>query len=183
MLVGAALAANVRMPEDRPIHDVIEELVPPLEDERFCNPVEARKKAMDYLARREHGRVELRNKLTKFGFDADVSDDAIEQLIHDELQSDQRFADAFIQSRINQGKGPTRIRIDLSQRGVSDSVIDDGLHEAEQNWRALASEVRSRKFGAELPVDFKEKARQMRFLQYRGFEPDQIQSAVSAGDE
>jgi regulatory protein len=178
-----ALAGDISMSESRSVHDVIEELVPPLEDERFCNPVEARKKAMDYLARREHGRVELRNKLTKFGFDADISDAAIERLIDDGLQSDQRFAEAFIQSRINQGKGPTRIRVDLSQRGVSDSVIDDGLHEAEQNWRALASEIRAKKFGAELPVDFKEKARQMRFLQYRGFEPDQIQSAVSAGDE
>jgi regulatory protein len=177
------MGAILPMPEDRSVHDVIEELVPPLDDERFCNPVEARKKAMDYLARREHGHVELCNKLTKFGFDADISDDAIEQLIDDGLQSDQRFAEAFIQSRINQGKGPTRIRVDLSQRGVSDSVIDDGLHAAEQNWRALASEVRTKKFGAELPVHFKEKARQMRFLQYRGFEPDQIQSAVSAGDE
>jgi len=171
------------MPEDRPIHDVIEELVPPLEDERFSDPVEARKKAMDYLARREHGRVELRNKLTKFGFDADISEAAIDRLIDDGLQSDQRFAEAFIQSRISQGKGPGRIRADLSQRGVSDSVIDDGLHEAEQNWWALARDVRKKKFGAQLPVDFKEKARQMRFLQYRGFEPDHIQSAVSAGDE
>jgi regulatory protein len=171
------------MPEDQSIHDVIEELVPPLEDERFSNPVEARKKAMDYLARREHGRAELRNKLTKFGFDADISDAAIEGLINDGLQSDQRFAEAFIQSRINQGKGPTRIRADLSQRGISDNVIEDGLYEAAQDWRALARDTRVKKFGAQLPVDFKEKARQMRFLQYRGFEPDHIQSAVSAGDE
>ncbi|NIA26786.1 MAG: regulatory protein RecX [Desulfobulbaceae bacterium] len=154
-----------------------------MSDERFSNPVEARKKAMDYLARREHGRVELRKKLIKFGFDADTSDNAIERLIDDGLQSDQRFAEAFIQSRINQGKGPTRIRADLSQRGVRDSVIDDGLYEAGQNWRALARDVREKKFGVTLPVDFKEKARQMRFLQYRGFEPDHIQSAVSAGDE
>jgi regulatory protein len=171
------------MSEGRSVHDVIEELVPPLEDERFSSSVEARKKAMDYLARREHGRVELRNKLTKFGFDADISDAAIERLVDDGLQSDQRFAEAFIQSRINQGKGPTRIRVDLSQRGVSDSVIDAGLYEAAQNWHALASEVRAKKFGTDLPADFKEKARQMRFLQYRGFEPEQIQSAVSAGDE
>jgi regulatory protein len=171
------------MPEDQSIHDVIEELVPPLEDERFSNPVEARKKAMDYLARREHGRVELHKKLTKFGFDADISDDAIERLINDGLQSDQRFVEAFIQSRINQGKGPTRIRVDLSQRGVGDSVVDDGLYEAEQDWCGLARDVRARKFGEQLPVDFKEKARQMRFLQYRGFEPDHIQSAVSADAE
>jgi len=181
--VGAASAATVRMPEDQSIHDVIEELVPPLEDERFSNPVEARKKAMDYLARREHGRAELHKKLMKFGFDTDISDDAIEGLINDGLQSDQRFVEAFIQSRINQGKGPTRIRVDLSQRGVSDSVVDDGLYEAKQDWRYLARDVRVRKFGVQLPVDFKEKARQMRFLQYRGFEPDHIQSAVSADAE
>jgi len=174
---------NERMPEDRSIHDLIEELVPTLEDERFSNPVEARKKAMDYLARREHGRVELCKKLIKFGFDADISDDAIERLIEDGLQSDQRFAEAFIQSSINQGKGPARIRADLSQRGVSDGVINDGLHESGQNWRTLARDVREKKFGMALPVDFKQKARQMRFLQYRGFGPDHIQSAVSAGDK
>jgi regulatory protein len=171
------------MPEDRSIHDLIEDLVPTLEDERFSNPVEARKKAMDYLARREHGRVELGKKLVKFGFDADVSDDAIERLIEDGLQSDQRFVEAFIQSRINQGKGPVRIRADLFQRGVGGSVIDDGLYAAGQNWRALARDVREKKFGVALPVVFKEKARQMHFLQFRGFEPDHIQSAVSAGDK
>ena len=44
--------------------------------------------------------------------------------------------------------------------------------------RAGARQTRERKFGAELPRDFKEKARQMRFLQYRGFEQDQITAAV-----
>ena len=171
------------MPEDQSIHDVIEELVPALEDERFSNPVEARKKAMDYLARREHGRVELRNKLTKFGFDAEISEAAIDRLIDDGLQSDQRFAEAFIRSRINQGKGPARIRADLRERGLSDGLIEDGLSEAEQNWFELAHEVHAKKFGAGPARDFKEKARQMRFLQSRGFDQEHIQAAVSADDE
>jgi regulatory protein len=154
-----------------------------MEDEKFSDPIEARKKAMDYLARREHGLAELTRKLMTFGFDADVAHDAVAQLVDDGLQSDERFTEAFIRSRINQGKGPARIRADLREKGVSDRVIAAGLDEAEQNWYELALDVRVKKFGAGQPEDFKEKARQMRFLQSRGFEQDHIQVAVSAGDD
>jgi len=154
-----------------------------MSDDRFSDPTEARKKAMDYLARREHARGELLNKLTSFGFDPGVSEDAIAQLIDDGLQSDQRFVEAFIRSRINQGKGPSRIRADLRGRGVAGALIDEGLVEADQDWHKLAREVRVKKFGTGHARDFKDKARQMRFLQSRGFEQDHIQSAVSAADE
>jgi regulatory protein len=149
-------------------------------DDRMSDRTEARKKAMDYLARREHGRGELLSKLARFGFEADVAADAIEGLIEDGLQSDQRFAEAFVRSRINQGKGPARIRADLKERGIAAAVIGEALAESGQDWFALAREVRLRKFGVACPADFKAKARQMRFLQSRGFEPDQIQVAVSA---
>ena len=151
--------------------------------DRFSDPVEARKKAMDYLARREHGRTELITKLAKFGFEANIADDAVTQLVDDGLQSEQRFVEAFVRSRINQGKGPARIRADLREKGVNDNVVADGLQEAAQNWYELAADVRLKKFGSGRPDDFKEKARQMRFLQSRGFEPDHIQVAVSAGDD
>ena len=152
-------------------------------EDRYSDPVEARKKAMDYLARREHGRSELLEKVARFGFDADVADAAVAQLVEDGLQSDVRFAEAFVRSRINQGKGPAKIRADLREKGVNDGVTEDGIREAEQDWYALAVEVRLKKFGAERPADFKEKARQMRFLQSRGFEQDQIQAAVSASGD
>ena len=152
-------------------------------EDRYSDPVEARKKAMDYLARREHGRSELLQKVTRFGFDADVADDAVAQLVEDGLQSDVRFAEAFVRSRINQGKGPAKIRADLREKGVNDGVTEDGIREADQDWYALAVEVRLKKFGAERPAEFKEKARQMRFLQSRGFEQDQIQAAVSASGD
>lgn len=138
---------------------------------------------MDYLARREHGRSELFDKLSRLGFEADVADDAVAQLVEDGLQSDARFVEAFVRSRINQGKGPAKIRSDLREKGVNDGVTEEGIREADQDWYALAVEVRLKKFGAERPAEFKEKARQMRFLQSRGFEQDQIQAAVSAGDD
>ena len=169
------------MADTSEINDLIADVVSV--DDRFSSPVEARKKAMDYLARREHSQHELCRKVEKFGFESNVALDAIEQLGRDGLQSDRRFVEAFLQSRISQGKGPTRIRADLSQRGIPDAMIHEVLSEVEQDWFALAKETRQKKFGADVPEEFKEKARQMRFLQYRGFEPGQIQAAVSAHDE
>ena len=138
---------------------------------------------MDYLARREHGRGELLDKLTRFGFDADVAEAAVTQLVDDGLQSDSRFAEAFVRSRINQGKGPVRIRADLRDRGLGGATIDVALEEAGEDWYALARDVRLKKFGPDTPTEFRDKAKQMRFLQSRGFEPDQIQAAVSADFE
>ena len=171
------------MEEPSSIHELINDLVQPDEVDRFLDSREARKKAMDYLARREHSRDELCRKMQKFGFDSEVARDAIEQLQKDGLQSDRRFVDAFVQSRISQGKGPTRIRADLSQRGIRDSMIQQVVAQFGQDWFALARQTRQKKYGVDKPLEFKEKARQMRFLQYRGFEPEQIQAAVSARDE
>jgi regulatory protein len=138
---------------------------------------------MDFLARRDYGHAELVRKLVDKGFDANVAAQAVGRLRDEGLQSDSRFAESFVQSRINQGKGPVRIRADLGQKGIGDAAIEIALEEADADWRALAREQRHKKFGRALPADFREKARQMRFLQYRGFEPDQIQSAVGADDE
>ena len=145
--------------------------------------IEARKKAMDLLARREHARSELERKLARAGFDADVTTDVLQQLADEGLQSDRRFVESFVQSRINQGKGPLRIHADLGQRGIATGMIDDVLEEAGEDWYALAKETRARKFGPSQPEEFPEKARQMRFLQYRGFEPEQIQAAVSSFED
>ena len=132
---------------------------------------------MDFLARREYGQTELIRKLANKGFQSDVAALAVTQLTDEGLQSDQRFAESFVQSRINQGKGPVRIRMDLGQRGISDATIEIAIEDADPDWCALAREQRHKKFGSSAPSDFKEKARQMRFLQYRGFEQDHIQSA------
>jgi regulatory protein len=145
--------------------------------------IEARKKAMDLLARREHARAELERKLAAAGFDAHVAADAVEKLAQEGLQSDRRFVESFVQSRISQGKGPLRIHADLGQRGIPEGLVDEVLEQTGEDWYALARDARAKKFGRPLPVEFRDKARQMRFLQYRGFEPDQVQAAVSSFDE
>jgi regulatory protein len=167
----------------RSINELNNDLFAPEEDDRFVNPLEARKKAMDFLARREYGCKELQARLVKAGFDADVSTTAVEQLAAEGLQDDRRFVENFIQSRVNQGKGPVRIQADLGQKGLSSGLVDEILQDSDADWFTIARQQRQKKFGPKEPLEFKEKARQMRFLQYRGFESAHIQAAISPHGE
>lgn len=172
------------MNEADSINELNADLFLPEEVERFSNPIEARKKAMDYLARREYGHIELQRKLMRAGFEPDTALLAVEQLLADGLQDDRRFTESFLQSRKSKGKGPLRTRQELAERGIDSALIDDVLHDSAGDWLQLAIKVRLKKFGGALPQDFQEKARQMRFLQYRGFEQEHIQAAVAAqGDD
>lgn len=139
----------------------------------------ARRKAMDFLARRDYGATELTARLVTGGFDPETAGAAVAQLAAEGLQDDGRFAESLVRSRVRQGKGPVRIRLELEQRGIDPAVCERALLETGEDWRALACQVRERRFGPALPADFPEKARQMRFLQYRGFAPDQVAAAVS----
>ena len=123
------------------------------------------------LMRRDHSRLELFQKLQAKGFDVDVVNNSISKLVEQNYQSDDRFSEEFIQMRFNQGKGPVKIASELKMRGINTfdlSVFD---------WFQLAKEIRQRKFGDLSSLDFKETAKQKRFLQSRGFTLDQINQA------
>lgn len=169
---------------EKSVHELNADLFEPEEAGRFHDPKEARKKAMDYLARREYGRRELIDKLCTAGFDGEIAGEAVERLRSEGLQDDRRFVEGFAQSRINQGKGPLRVQTELRQRGIDAAVVDDVLADLDPVWAGIAREVRRKKFGERKPGNFPEKARQMRFLKYRGFSQSQIESAVGDnGDE
>jgi regulatory protein len=134
--------------------------------------------AMNLLARREHSTQELRDKLLARGFEDDEIMPALQTLSREGLLSDERFTESFIHSRMARGSGPVKIRAELRQRGVADEVIADWLDERDHAWLERAEAVRCKKFGTALPVDYKEKARQARFLQYRGFSAEQTRHVL-----
>ena len=131
---------------------------------------------MDFLARREHSEAELRRKLATRGFDADLIETTLADLVAENLLSNTRFAEAFVHSRYQRGSGPQKIHAELRERGIDDGLIEDSIAGYDLQWRERVREVREKKFGAGLPGDYKERARQMRFLQQRGFTPEQISS-------
>jgi regulatory protein len=142
----------------------------------------ASEQAVSHLARREHSALELRRKLDKAGFDPADIEHVLTQLQQADLQSDERFSESYVRSRINRGYGKTRIRMELQERGVADELIKDSLQQAEVDWFALAAEVRSKRFGEQDPEDFKSRAKQQRFLQYRGFSHDEITESFNLTD-
>lgn len=124
-------------------------------------------RALGWLAQREYGFEELVRRLVKDGEQSRDEAEALVQLLADNnLQSDDRFVEAFVRSRVNKCQGPLKIRADLRQRGIDDSTIREAL--ADFNWHELAEQRRERKFGA-IPTDHNEKARQMRHLAGQGF--------------
>ncbi len=141
-----------------------------------------RYRAMALLARREHSGLELHRKLSdKFPEYCDLLEAIIATLQQDNLQSDERFAEAFVASRIRRGQGPQRIRRELQQRGVETSLAERAVRDAGIDWFSLATEVLVKKYGDTPCFDFKERAKRSKFLQYRGFNTEQIGSCF--GDD
>lgn len=138
--------------------------------------------AMDYLSRREHAFHELSQKLLAKGYESEEVSEALIRLSTQGLLSDERFTEAFINQRINRGSGPLKIRAELRQKGISDAMIEQFLDERDEQWQESAKAVRNKKFGSVLPLDLKEKARQSRFLQSRGFSSEHTRYAISHAD-
>jgi regulatory protein len=134
--------------------------------------------AVRLLARREHGTEELKRKLVAKGYDAAAVDKVVEKLGAKRLVSDERFVATFVHHHAKRGQGPIRIRAELRQQGVEDDRIEPELASPDIDWRHAAAEVLRRKFGTERPASLAARAKQARFLQYRGFTADQIRAAM-----
>lgn len=142
-----------------------------------------RRRAMDLLARREHGRQELQHKLCQKGLAQDVVRDVLAELAAEGLLSDERFTEAFIHARCQRGQGPQRIRAELRERGISESLIDACLDERSEQWLEAIRGARQKRFGGRLPQEWSERARQARFLRYRGFTEEQIRACLNEAVE
>ncbi|WP_314488604.1 recombination regulator RecX [Pseudomonas sp. MLB6B] len=145
-------------------------------------PVAVRRTAMDLLARREHGRVELTRKLRQRGASDELIEPALDRLAEEGLLSEARYLESFIRYRSNSGYGPARIREELGQRGLDRGDIDQALRESGVSWAEKLRDVWQRKFDGLRPEDPHTRARQTRFLAYRGFSMEMIGRLLSGRD-
>ena len=142
-----------------------------------------RQRAVALLARREHSEKELQHKLTSRGMGVDNVNIVIQELKKEGLQSNHRFSESYIHSRLEKGYGPVRISQELNEKGISATLAAEIMEEYDDVWKQLIVNVREKKFGNSLPKDYKEQAKQSHFLRYRGFSPDQIRKLFKTNDE
>ena len=135
-----------------------------------------RERALRHLARRDHSRAELARKLAPHGDPAEI-EAVIERMRELGLQSDERYAEAFVRSKATRF-GAARLRNELARRGIDRDRIDEALAgECVESEAERARAVLRGRFSSP-PADAREWARQARFLQTRGFAPELIRKLL-----
>lgn len=135
--------------------------------------------ALKYLSRREHSCLELRQKLARKGYDASLIEAVLIQLQAENLLSEERFIENFVDSRKQRGFGPLKIEQELRDRGIEESWIKEKLALEDSQWVDLAYRARQKRFGSQSSQESSQQAKQIRFLQSRGFTYSQIKAALS----
>lgn len=137
--------------------------------------------AFALLTRRDYSQAELIAKLNQYAINPEEVDKLVEELAQNNYQSDQRVAELTLASQLRKGKGLQRIKQALKAKQLDAELITEELHEVD--WLDQAYQLKIKKFGEEIATDPKIKARQIRFLQYRGFDMGVIMKAIARTSE
>ncbi|WP_341665566.1 recombination regulator RecX [Vibrio sp.] len=145
---------------------------------RASPSLSAKDVAIQLMSRRDHGEYELRQKLIYKGFEESAVYEAINFCLTHNYLDDLRYAKSQIRQHVYKGHGERRIRQELKQKRVAESIIDLAMEEEPQDWFELAKQVGEKKFQGQRAEDPKQYAKQVRFFQYRGFTFEQIEYAL-----
>ena len=131
-----------------------------------------------YLSIREHSKLELQNKLSQKGHDLSDIRECINEFSSKDVQSDIRFTEEFIRSKLKKNKGPRLISSELVTRGITDSIINKKISEISyQEWCTVAFLALKKKLnGSSVSIEDKDKI--YSFLISRGFEHKMIKYAI-----
>lgn len=130
--------------------------------------------ALRLLTRREHAVAELRKKLLEKTEYPELIPDIIQELIQRKYLDDSRFAESYSRMLANKGYGLLRIKRALKEKGILES--NNISH-------ANIKEVYNKKFKNGGSSDLREKAKQIRYLQYRGFSFEEIKKVINHEDD
>lgn len=152
-------------------------------DDTDCGPTwsadQLWSKVLAWQTRREHSRRELEQKLKRINAKPEQIEAVLLKLIGYNLQSDQRFAESLVRSQINRGRAARVIKQRLQVAGVSADEPEVVTQLGQVDWVSEATNQLRKRFGQPLSTEPKEKARYIRFLQYRGYSMSDAIAAIS----
>jgi regulatory protein len=150
-------------------------------DRKTSDPT-LQERALRLLARREHSRAELARKLTSHAVDPAELESVLDDCERRGWLSERRVVEQLVHARRSRF-GARRIERDLRQKGISEDAVAAALADLKSGELEAAREVWRRKFGGRLPRRPADRARQVRFLQGRGFELEVVLKILKGGDE
>ena len=149
-------------------------------DRNKPEPPSAYDKALGLLVRREHSARELKLKLARRGLDRDESAAAVEKLRAKDFQSDARFGEMLVRSRIEAGYGARWIVAELRTHGIAEVAAHELIEAAQPDWPDLIRRQLRRRYGSRRAADYAERAKRAAFLLRRGFDAATVQSITRA---
>ena len=167
-------------------HDVIEEDTAfNAEQDLVAKPksltgTRLRSYAFAVLTRKEYSKKDLIEKLCLYAQHREEVLTLVEELAQENYQSDQRVAEMTVRSQIRKGKGPNRIKLALQAKSIDKELAKNDMQEVD--WYEQAYQLKVKKYGVDVTTDPKLRAKQIRFLQYRGFEMDAIMKAIKKSE-
>lgn len=139
----------------------------------------ARDVALNLLARRDHSLWELRCKLTQRGIAPPMVDAVLDQLTSEDLINETRYAELYAASRADKGYGPLRIRQELRERRVDETVISSTLSKLDDFWMSKLTHLHLKRWSGTKVESAGDEVKRIRFLRQRGFTLEQIKQLLS----
>ena len=135
-----------------------------------------RTKALQYLAKRDYSRVQLRIKLIEDGFEKDAVESVLDALSAEGLQNDLRFAQNVVRNRKQSGYGPERIMYELAYQGIAEDIIKSTVDPHAKDWVLQIAKLLERRFPDSAGTQIRQKAR---FLENRGYTAEDISRVLN----
>lgn len=138
-------------------------------------------RALALLVRREHSRKELARKLAERGIESEAASAAVDRLTGDGWQSDARFAEMLVRTRVANSQGPVRIRAELGSHGLDHDAIEAAMAAFDGDWRQVAQDLARRRFGPDFAADLACRRKAADFLYRRGFDGETVRFVLQGG--
>ncbi|MEN3262872.1 regulatory protein RecX [Sodalis endosymbiont of Spalangia cameroni] len=134
--------------------------------------------AVSLLAKKNYSSGDMNRQLGRLTEKMDDVEHVLRRLTENHYLNDAQLISYLFDKHIKKSHGPTRIKQEIRQKGFPQELIEQEIEKSDVDWYLLAKEARARKFGDTLPADPKEKNKQIRYLQYKGFAMDMIFEAL-----
>lgn len=146
--------------------------------EKSSSKPDIRLTALRLLERREHTGLEIKTKLLRRGFRVQEIVPLLDKLKSEDLLSETRYIEDYIESRIRKGYGPKRIEMELVGKGLVGEDIQAGLQSADTDWAENARRCYTRKYHTPAET-YQEKAKRMQYLYRQGYSHDLIRAVFA----